>query len=154
MVVSSAERNGQMGMRIRARSAPSDEVYEESADPEYTKQAFKSLRDGDLVGEVISSNGVVRSRVWGPCPRCKHNLDDRQTHTAVTNVFSREWRYTPGTRSTDEDAATTGLTYYQVDVTCGCAQSHSGAPAAGRTGCGASFRVELEIQADSRDGRP
>jgi hypothetical protein len=132
---------------------PLDEPYAESAASEFTDRAFESLRRGDLAGEVISSNGVVRSRVWGPCPRCEHDLDDRQTHTAVTNVLSREWRYTPGTRGADEDDATTGLRFYQVDVTCGCTESHSGAPP-GRTGCGASFRVELEVQADSGDGRP
>ena len=71
---------------------PPDQPYQESTDYRWTETAFESLERDVLHGEVISRDGVTRSRVWGPCPRCDHSLDDRQTHTAVTNVMSGEWR--------------------------------------------------------------
>ena len=70
-----------------AASAPQDEEYEESTDFSWTKKAFEMLESGALHGEVVSREQVVRSRVWGPCPRCGHSLDDRQTHTAVANLM-------------------------------------------------------------------
>jgi hypothetical protein len=126
--------------------------YEESTAPKWTNDAFEMLQKGELLGEIISADGVIRSRVWGPCPRCKHFLDDRQTHTAVTNVFGGELRGAdtgvPGTGTEDDE-----FSYYQVDVSCGCQNAHAGGPG-DRTGCGASFRVELEIQTGRNSTRP
>jgi hypothetical protein len=140
-------------MPVPDESPSRDLAYEESVDMEWTKRAFKSLEDGDLTGEVISSGGIVRSQVQGKCPRCHHDLDDRQTHTAITNVFGGEWRGSapPGSAEAAETGA--GLTYCEVDVSCGCAHPHEGAPA-GRHGCGISFRVELEVQAGPGGRRP
>jgi hypothetical protein len=136
--------------------------YEESTAPRWTNDAFEMLQKGELLGEVISSDGVIRSRVWGSCPRCKHFLDDRQTHTAVTNVFGGALRGAdtgvPDTRVPDTGVPDAGteddeFSYYQVDVSCGCQDVHAGGPG-DRTGCGASFRVELEIQAGRNNTRP
>jgi hypothetical protein len=72
---------------MAAYAVPPDEPFQESTDYSWTEKAFDMLERGDLHGEVISRDGVVRSRVRGPCPRCLHGLDDRQTHTAVTSLM-------------------------------------------------------------------
>jgi hypothetical protein len=127
---------------VPGEDASSDRDYEESTAFEWTEKAFMTIESGKLHGEVIVSRGIVRSRVWGECPACGHDIDDRQTHTAVTGVFGGELRDTVrqggGTRAAEP-------AYYQVDVSCGCGRAHPGAPAE-RTGCGASFRVELLMQ--------
>lgn len=129
-----------------AGRAPQDEEYEESTDFSWTKRAFEMLESDTLHGEVVSREQVVRSRVWGPCPRCGHPLDDRQTHTAVANLMG-------GTRrSRDEKPAFSdgkGVRYFHVDVSCGCDDIHPGTPT-GRDGCGVSFRVELPVQVDGQ----
>jgi len=122
-------------------SAPDEPVdYRASTDLVWTEKAYEKLQDGgDLHGEVISRDSVMASRVWGPCPRCSHFIDDRQTLTALANLM--------GVRGSGPDAptGTTGVRFAQVDVSCGCTDTHEGAPA-GRTGCGISFRVELPVQ--------
>lgn len=72
---------------MAADAAPADEPYQELVDYSWTEKAYDMLERGELHGEVISREGIVRSRVWGPCPRCGHELDDRQTHTAVTSIM-------------------------------------------------------------------
>ena len=136
-------------------AAPPDVPYQESTDYSWTEEAFEMLERGGLRGEVvISRDGVVSSRVWGPCPRCGHVLDDRRIHTAVTNLMGGEWRGPGGAGPGQRGDSGTGLVFFPVDVSCGCGDSHSGAPA-GTTGCGVSFRVELPVQpADGGDQRP
>jgi hypothetical protein len=52
-------------------AAPSDVSYQESTEYSWTEQAFEMLERSELRGEVvISRDGVVSSRVRGPCPRC------------------------------------------------------------------------------------
>ena len=123
-----------------------DMPYQESVDYAWTEKAFGMLESGSLRGEVVSRDGVVSSRVWGKCPRCQecgHEIDDRQTLTAVTNLMGREWRLTvPGHGQTGQEA---GLLFVPVDVSCGCGKAHPGGPE-GSTGCGVSFRVELPLQ--------
>jgi hypothetical protein len=71
------------------------------------------LKSDALHGEVVSREQVVRSRVWGPCPRGKHSSDDRQTHTAVANPVGDT------RRSRDEKPAFSdgeGVRYFHVDV--------------------------------------
>jgi hypothetical protein len=131
-------------------TTPSDKPYHESTDFTWTEKAFGMLERGELRGEVTSSRGIVHSRVWGPCPRCQHALDDQQTLTAVTNLPGGQWR---GRGADVSDQAAGGQAepkYCDVDVSCGCGDSHSGAPA-GKTGCGVSFRVELleQVSADA-----
>lgn len=135
---------------MTADTTPPDEPYHESTDYSWTETAFDMLERHDLHGEVVSRDGIVRSRVWGPCPRCKHALDDRQTHTAVTNLMGGEWRGPGGAGLGQPGAGAAGLSFFPVDVSCGCGDSHPGAPA-GKVGCGVSFRVELPLQPASSD---
>jgi len=126
-------------------ATPPDETYQESTDYSWTEKAFDMLKCDDLQAEVVSLDGVVRSQVQGPCPRCRHPIDDRQTHTAVTGLMGGQSRG-PGRAGPDQRGdSETGLVFFPVDVSCGCGDSHPGAPA-GTTGCGVSFRVELPLQ--------
>ena len=129
-------------------AAPHDEPFRELADYSWTEKAFEMLERDDLHGSVVARDGVVSSRVWGPCPRCSHALDDRQTHTAVTNLLSSEWR-TVGRAISGQPSLPSGEeagpVFFPVDVSCGCADKHRDAPE-GTTGCGVSFRVELPLQ--------
>jgi hypothetical protein len=135
------------GGAVSAGAGVPDVPYEESFDYSWTEKAFGMLEGGALHGEVVSRDGVVRARVWGACPRCQecgHELDDRQTLTAVTNLMGRDWRL--GIRSHGQDTGRDlGPVFVPVDVSCGCGKTHKGAPA-GSTGCGVSFRVELPMQ--------
>ena len=42
--------------------------YQQSTDLSWTERAFELLEGGILHAEVVSREGVVRSRVWGPAP--------------------------------------------------------------------------------------
>lgn len=130
---------------MAAGTRSSDEPYRESMEFAWTEKAFGMLQHGELHGNVIATHGIVQSRVWGPCPRCQHQLDDRQVLTAVTNLPGGQWRGRGGTATTQSDTDTVEPKFYDIDVSCGCGDSHPEAPA-GMTGCGVSFRVELPIQ--------
>ncbi len=131
-----------------------DVPYLESVDYAWTETAFSMLEGGALHGEVVSRDGVIRSRVWGKCPRCAecgHEIDDRQTLTAVTNLMGREWRLAIRDHG-QASGGKTGPVFIPVDVSCGCGKAHPGGPA-GSTGCGVSFRVELPLQQAGAGGR-
>jgi len=139
---------------MTADAASPDEPYQESTDYSWTEKAFEMLECNDLQGEVVvSRDGIVSSRVWGPCPRCRHALDDRRTHTAVTNLMGGEWRGPGGAGPGQPGSEDAGLAFFPVDVSCGCGDGHAGAPA-GTTGCGVSFRVELRLQPAGSGGQP
>jgi hypothetical protein len=144
------EDNGSTFMT--ADTALPNEPYHESTDYSWTEKAFDMLERNDLQGEVVSHDGIVRSRVWGQCPRCPHTLDDRQTHTALANLMGGEW-HGRSAAGPGQSGADTGLRFFPVDVSCGCGNRHFGAPA-GKTGCGVSFRVELPVPLAGRDDRP
>lgn len=129
-----------------------DERYLESVDYAWTEKAFEMLEHDELQGEVISGDGIIRSRVSGPCPRCRHNLDDRQMHTAVTNLMGAERRGLWGDRKAAGGDAAAEPSFFPIDVSCDCTGNHPGAPA-GKTGCGTSFRVELPLQTAADGGR-
>lgn len=135
---------------MAADAAPADEPYQELVDYSWTEKAYDMLERGELHGEVISREGIVRSRVWGPCPRCGHELDDRQTHTAVTSIMGAVRLGRDGAGRGQACDGETGSPF-DVDVSCGCGDAHSGAPA-GKTGCGVSFRAELPLQSAGSTG--
>jgi hypothetical protein len=101
--------------------------------------------------EVVSRDGAIRSRVWGPCGHCGHPLDDRQTHTAVTNLIGGQSR--GPTDAGEGDGQDPGLPFFSVDVSCGGGGINVGA-LAGKTGCGVSFRDELPLRQTDSSAQP
>jgi|BarGraNGADG00212_1021973.scaffolds.fasta_scaffold11490_4 hypothetical protein len=128
---------------------PEDEPYLRADDYQWTVKAFEMVERGDLQGEVVSHEGVVRSRVWGHCPRCGDLVDDRQTHTALTNLMGG----TRGLRSPGPGEAGSGNEsewFFPVDISCACDHAHPGAPP-DASGCGVSFRVEFAVTDDGAE---
>lgn len=113
----------------------SEERYEKSTAFVWTERAFDLLETGKLKAEIQERRPGVRwSHVWGQCPRCGHRIDDWQPLSAVTGLV--------GGRRPDSAARDTA-DVEPVDIGCGCGTTHPGAPA-DTTGCGVSFRIELE----------
>jgi hypothetical protein len=128
---------------MAGQEEPSAKAYRLRNDLRWTEIAYDMLvkDDPDLRGEIVSHEDVIRSRVWGPCPYCGHDLDDRQTHTAVANLMGTERRGI----APDETERDVEPRFFAVDISCSCMVPHPGAPA-GTAGCGVSFRVELPLQ--------
>lgn len=113
----------------------SEDRYERTTAFRWTERAFELLETGKLRAEIKQPRQGVRvAHVWGQCPRCGHHLDDWQPLSALTGVV--------GTRRPDS-AAHDAVDVEVIDVGCGCGMVHSDAPAE-TTGCGVSFRIELE----------
>lgn len=136
---------------MTSSAAPPEVPFRESADYSWTEKAFNMLKQGDLQGEMTIRDGIITSCVWGSCPRCNHALDDRQTHTAVTNLMGGTRRGSSG--SGTPDGIGIGSVFFAVDVSCGCGNSHPDAPT-GTSGCGVSFRVELPLPPVTRRDQP
>jgi hypothetical protein len=128
--------------------SPAGEAYQESCDFSWTERAFQMLIAGELHGELTVRDAVLTSRVWGPCPRCQDHLDDRQTHTAITNI--RAARDHSARAVTTRGPVADEPVFAPVDVTCACTTTHAGAPPR-RRGCGTSFRVELPLPTTGED---
>lgn len=113
----------------------SDDRYEKTTAFVWTERAFELLETGKLRAEIQQPHPGVRvAHVWGQCPRCGHQLDDWQPLSAVTGLI--------GARRPDS-ATHDDADVEPIDVSCGCGMTHLGAPA-DTTGCGVSFRIELE----------
>jgi hypothetical protein len=113
----------------------SEERYEKTTAFLWTERAFELLEADKLKAEIQERRpGVRSSHVWGQCPRCGHQIDDWQPLSAVTGLV--------GGRRPDSAARDTADVEL-VDVGCGCGTTHPGAPG-DTTGCGVSFRIELE----------
>ena len=132
MEVGSGKKPGKNNQSVR---------YEVSADFSWTEQAYRLLQDRQLSGKLFLVDEVISSHVWGACPRCGHALDDRRVHTAVTTRTGRAV-------NPDATGVSTPVRTVQIDVACGCAHLHAGAPA-DTTGCGVNFRVELVLPEDA-----
>lgn len=118
----------------------SEERYEKTTAFVWTERAFELLEVGNLQAEIQERRPGMRwSHVWGECPRCRHRIDDWQPLSAVTGLV--------GGRRPDSAARDT-VDVEPVDIGCGCGTTHPGAPG-DITGCGVSFRIELEPIPDS-----
>lgn len=116
----------------------SSEPWEATSDFEWTDRAYGLLEQGLLHAEVNVVDGVLSTRVWGNCPRCEGLLNDHQVPTVVDGFGAARGHGT-------DVVAGAGPRVVVVDVTCGCGLAHAGVPE-GTTGCGVSFRVELEAE--------
>ena len=56
---------------MTARTRPSGQPYHESAEFQWTETAFGMLGTGELHGQISSVNGIISTRIWGLCPRCR-----------------------------------------------------------------------------------
>lgn len=122
-----------------AGTAP-EERYEKSTAFVWTERAFDLLEAGELQAEIQEfRRGVRWSHVWGKCPRCEHRIDDWQPLSAVTGLVG-------GRRPGSVAGGTVDVE--PIDIVCGCGITHPGA-SADTTGCGVSFRIELELVPDS-----
>lgn len=120
-----------------ASTDSTQQEYAKTTDFAWTERAFEFLQTGRLQAEIRQPRqGVAASHVWGQCPRCGHLLDDWQPLSAVTGLT--------GGRQPDSAARATG-DIEAVDIGCGCGTVHPGAPL-DITGCGVSFRIELELE--------
>ncbi|MEU2062671.1 hypothetical protein [Streptomyces sp. NPDC013455] len=101
----------------------------------WTDRAYDLLERKLLHAAAQVADGILTTKVWGPCPRCSGRLHDVQVPTAIGDVA--------GSRGgTEETTAMPEPRVVVVDVTCGCGVAHPDAPE-GTMGCGVSFRVEL-----------
>lgn len=113
-------------------------TYLETSEFEWTKRAFELLGRNELTATTHWSAGIASVVIAGPCPRCRHNLVDRQVGVVVAGLSNGSPRSGTGAHQ-----GSTPPPALVVDVTCGCGLAHEGA-AQTVTGCGASFRIELE----------
>lgn len=124
----------------RDAGTASEERYEKTTAFVWTERAFELLETGKLYAEIQQPRRGLRvSHVWGQCPRCGHRIDDWQPLSAVTGLVGEH---------RPDSGAGGALDVEPVDIGCGCGTTHPGAPA-DTTGCGVSFRIELEPVPDS-----
>jgi hypothetical protein len=112
--------------------------YENTADEAWARKALDLYQRRQLQVQAFDTDGVVSAQVWGPCPRCGHELDVQQTlSTPIAGVRGGRglWQALTGR----EVPATAGIPD-TVEAGCGCRQAHPGAPGQ-VTGCGVSFRL-------------
>lgn len=121
-------------------AADSEEHYEKTTAFVWTERAFEFLQTGTLHAEIRQPRpGVHVAHVWGQCPRCGHHIDDWQPLSAVTGLAGSRGSASAARKPTNVEP---------IDIGCGCGITHSGAPVE-TTGCGVSFRIELEPVPDS-----
>ncbi len=112
----------------------SAEQYSPSAAFKWTEQAWQMLQNGTLHARLYDTDDVLSAHIWGPCPRCAHDIDERPTLTAVLTDTTRSIWGEGGGQVVDSPVP--------VDLRCNCREEHPGVPK-GTSGCGVSFRVEL-----------
>lgn len=99
-------------------------VYENTADPVWALKALDLYRHRRLQVAAFDTDGVVSAQVWGPCPRCGHDIDVAPTLTTPVPGQGRGWWATltgQAVSGGDGIPAT-------VEVGCGCGRTHPKAP--------------------------
>jgi hypothetical protein len=124
--------------------------YENTAEPVWADQALDLWQQRDLQVETfVNPQGVVSAQVWGPCPRCRHDLIDAQPTLTTPIPGLREgrglWATLTGRHTPDRQTPTVPKT---VEVACGCRRNHPDAPQ-DILGCGVSFRLPTTPPATS-----
>lgn len=123
---------------------PSDGMpYENTADPVWARQALDLYRRRQLQVAAFDSEGVVSAQVWGPCPRCGHEMDVQSTLTTPVSELRRGWWSVLTGQATHDG----GGIPQTVEVGCGCGRVHPGAPEK-VLGCGVSFNLPTTPPAD------
>ena len=117
-------------------------AYENTADEAWAQRALDLYRRRELQVETFNTKGVISAQVWGTCPRCSHQLDVQQT-LSVPIIGSGGGRGLWSTLTGRDVPASAGVPE-AVEVGCGCAHSHPGAPEQA-TGCGVSFRLPTTL---------
>lgn len=117
-------------MNDSSDTASSEVDYENTASEVWAQQALELYKQRRLQVRAFSTEGVVSTQIWGPCPRCGHELDIQMTLSAPLVTWRGGWpsagrRNAPGVPD-------------NIKVGCGCEVAHTGAPGE-ITGCGVSF---------------
>ncbi|MFF2957009.1 hypothetical protein ACFVVU_37425 [Kitasatospora sp. NPDC057965] len=117
-------------------SDEADVSYSATTDFRWTERAFALLGSQELTVTPHEAGGARCFVVAGRCPRCDHHLVDRQVTAALTGLSGA---------SRGEGAEAVAVV--SLDVTCSCGSAHQDAPQ-GATGCGVSFRIEVEAASE------
>lgn len=118
--------------------AAAEVAYENTADQVWADRALELLNRRELQVATFDAKGVVSAQVWGPCPRCGHELNIQQTlRTPMVSARGDRglWSALAG-----RDGRAAARIPADVDLGCGCGHAHPGAPGQA-TGCGVSFRL-------------
>lgn len=118
-----------------------DVVYENTADEVWARKALDLHQRRELQVKAFDHDGVVSAQVWGPCPRCAHDIVVQPILTAPLLDEGKGWLAALTGRTTDRGAVPS-----TVEVGCGCEYVHPQAPGeptgAGKVrGCGVSFSL-------------
>jgi hypothetical protein len=120
-------------------AGPRSEVaYENTAERVWADRARALYEQRRVQVAAFETEGVVSAQVWGPCPRCGHDLDVQLTlNTPIPGMRGPRSKSIPPT----------------VEVGCGCGHSHPGAPEK-VLGCGVSFRIPTVPPTNPPSGPP
>jgi hypothetical protein len=118
---------------------PADGVaYDNTADPVWARKALDLYQDHRLQVAAFDTEGVISAQVWGPCPRCDHDLNVQSTLNAPIPGL-RQGRGLWATLTGQAPPGGAGIPS-TVEVGCGCGHAHREAPE-NTLGCGVSFRL-------------
>lgn len=103
---------------------------------QWTENALKLLKNGDLTVSFDTRSDVLTAIVQGECPRCSHQFSVHKILTAVAG----EPLATLSTNSLK--VARKMPTWVNLTVSCACSEPHSGRPHGDGRGCGVTFGIQ------------
>jgi hypothetical protein len=122
----------------RDTTPDTETAYQNTADKTSASKAFDLYERHELQVQTFDTDGVVSAQVWGPCPRCGHELNIQMTLNAPIAGLRSGWG--AWAALTRRDVPVPSGKPAEVEVGCGCGYTHPGAPEQ-VTGCGVSFRL-------------